>query len=1167
MACLFPESKATMSSYSLARKETTLVNRVREIALLNGALENAVNHVGGSFVLTGESGIGKTRLVKELRAHARLLGMRVLNGRCTTLFPTNSTPYTVWKEVIKDYLQNCTPEQLQRAVGYYPGEICKIVPEIRQKLIMYADSPALDPEKERERLFEALSQFVANISKESPLLITLDDLQWADQSSLSLLHYIARGIRNERLLFLCSFRDTEVEENHPLSFVIADLNRERLLQTLQLKRFSVGETEEMIKRILGQDDLRTRFCQCIYDKTNGNPFFIEETIESLREAGFINQEHGELKITEVSEIEFPRNVRDVLRARMDRLGEQGQELLSMASLIGNEFTFDALREVTGTEEDSLLETMEKILKTGLLKCRVRRGKDVCTFSDVLIRDVLYQEINPLRRKKLHSLVGTALEKAYAKEGEEHSGELATHFLEAGEKDKALKYFLKAGERAERIYAHNEAAIYFESALTLLAETNNVDEKTRLLERLADSLDFVGKYENCIRLWKDSAQLLRETEQKETAARLNRKIAKVLWSKLGDTEKAEKYLNAALELLETEPETFELASIRSDLSRMYFRFGDYSKAILLGKKALATAKRLNAHRVISDSCITLGAVACSRGNRKRAVEYFEEALDTALVNWLPENAVYAYDNLGWALTGSNEKERRFESYRKGFELAKKVGAISAQSWIGIHLSDIYFGMGNMKDALLLREESAAIDRKTGNLVNLAVSLSSLGHLYDVLGEWTAAERTLNEAIELTRRIKDAPAIGYAYLALGYFYVNKGEYGKAVELRSIAYDFADKTGAKTIAVVASEFVIWALIELGKTEQAKEQIDELCNTAKELEDEERVAYADGLRAMLLRTQKRWDESIKHFERSLSTLVALEAEKWNLYDFAKRFLFEYSKVYLERNQEGDSQKALAILSQALEIFEKIGAKKDVERVKAVISKVEEKRFALESKNHARTGLTILDRLLQGGIPRNYAVALTSPPCDGKASLVRQFIETGAKNNELTLFMTSNPVLAKTLAQKHLSNLYLFVCNTQAETIIKSSSNVFTLKGVENLTEINIVLTQALRRLTATINNGKRICIDILSDVLLQHRTVQTRKWLNELLTELRAYDFTILATIDMQMHPPEETHAILGLFDGEISLRQSETDSGPQTLLKVRRMTDQQYAKNETPLRDEDT
>ena len=262
-------------------------------------------------------------------------------------------PYILWKEVIKDYLETCIPEQLYRVIGYYPAEVAKLVPELSQKLRTIPQSFPISPEQEQNRLFEAVSQFITNISRETPLLVVLDDLQWTDPSSLLLLHYLARGVQKTPLLLLGAYRSTDIDDKHPLTPVLAELNRERLPQEIQLKRMSFSDVSEMIKNILEQEDVPEEFCKLVYEKTRGNPFFAEEVVKSLKEEETIYLEEGRWKFKEVSAIEFPKSVKNVVKARISRLDEECQNVLTLASFIGNDFTFEAMCSVTGIEKNKL----------------------------------------------------------------------------------------------------------------------------------------------------------------------------------------------------------------------------------------------------------------------------------------------------------------------------------------------------------------------------------------------------------------------------------------------------------------------------------------------------------------------------------------------------------------------------------------------------------------------------------------------------------------------------------------------------------------------------------------------------------------------------------------------------------------------------------------------
>jgi tRNA A-37 threonylcarbamoyl transferase component Bud32 len=609
-------------SRPVAAREVQLIDRVEEMNLLRETVDRTVQGEGGLVFLYGEAGIGKTRLARELRAYARLRGVQVLYGRCPALFRMDGVPpYTIWSEVIKDYLENSSPEQLYRVIGYYPAEIIKLVPELSQRLRTIPQSLPISPEHEQNRLFEAVSQFIVNISRETPLLVVLDDLQWTDPSSLLLLHYLARGVQKTSLLLLGAYRSTDIDAKHPLSPVLTELNRERLPQSVSLKRMSLNDVSELIKNILEQDDVPAEFCKLVYEKTKGNPFFTEEVVKSLKEEEVIYRLGNKWAFKDVSKIEFPENVKNIVKARIGRLDEDCQSVLTLASFVGNDFTLDALCGVSGVEEDKLLGTMEKILKSGLVKEKVIRGEDVYSFADVIVRDVVHEEVSHLRHKKLHGAVGHALEKVYAKRIDEHFSELALHFLESGEKDKSLDYFLKAGEKAQRVYAHNEAFSYFQHALELLEEKgNSLEQKAQVIEKLGELKAWMGEGEAGMEYLNRSLTLRTKIGDKKSIARLHAIMAHWLWNVIGNRNKATEHHRLALEILEKEPESVELASLYEDISHMLWRTGEPTEALPWAQKALKLAERLNAPEVLAWCYNDLGVLNVKLGESEKALQY-------------------------------------------------------------------------------------------------------------------------------------------------------------------------------------------------------------------------------------------------------------------------------------------------------------------------------------------------------------------------------------------------------------------------------------------------------------------------------------------------------------------------------------------------------------------
>ncbi len=1160
-----------------AMREIELIDRVEEMGVLRETVDRAVRGEGGVVFLYGEAGIGKTRLARELGAYARSRGMQVLSGRCPALFRMDGVPpYVLWKEVIKDYLETCPPEQLYRVIGFYPIEVSKLVPELKQKLRTIPESFPLSPEHSRDRLFEAVTQFVTNISRESPLLVILDDLQWTDQSSLLLLHYLARGVYKESLLLLGAYRDTYVDEKHPLSPVLTELNRERLLQSVPLKRMSFDDASEMIKRILEQDDVAREFCELVFEKTRGNPFFVEEVIKSLKEEEVIYREKNKWKIKRVSRIEFPKTVKSVIKRRISRLDDESQRVLTLASFVGKDFTFEALRGVTEVEEDKLLEIMEKMLKKGLVKERVIRGEDVYSFVDIIVRDVVHDEVSRLRRKRLHNVVGCALEKVYAKKIDEHFGELAYHFLESDDKEKALDYFLKAGEKAEKIYAHNEAFSYLKHALELLEQKeDNVEEKAHIIERLGDLRFYTGEADAGLEYWNQSLKLWKQLGDRKNIARLHVRMASISWMWASDKEKASEHHRVALEILEKEPESVELAGLYEDISHMLWRTGE-SEALHWAQKAFEMAERLGDPEVLAGCYNDLGTLSLKAGEFEKASKYYEQGLKTALENKVVGWALNLYNNLSELYWSRGEFQKGYETAENGLELAKKVGSLGYVTWIGSELAMYHIYMGDMKKAIPMLEDILALDKRIKFTAHTSYVMWGLGECYYWLGEWKKSLHHLMEARDIAEKTGEYQASGTATFSLGELFMEMKDYVEAEKYFTESNNICEKAGETDFQLTGIFPALSKLyLKKGDTEKAKKLIEKTYEYATETKSKLGIPEAEMLKAMLLREQKKWEQSTQHFEKSLQGYKSINAQKWYVHRFAE-LLYEYALMHLDRNEEGDKERAHSLLNQALEIYQKMDAKKKIEKTKARMIHVETGREVVEPEpvaievsevlpDRITTGYEDLNNLLLGGIPKNYSVILTSPSCDERDLLIKRFLEAGAKEGQVTFYVTTRASGVETLAEEFQSNFYLFVCNPQADTIIRSLPNVFKLKGVENLTDISIALTSAFRKLDTSISGPRRACIEIVSDVLLQHHAVHTRRWLNALIPQLRSKGFTTLAVMDPQMHPSEEVRAILDLFEGEINIYEKETNEGLEKFLKIKKMFNQRYLESELRLRKE--
>lgn len=448
------------------------VGRSDETHELRSRLDEAVSGRGRLVMLAGESGIGKTRVATEVATYAGLRGAQVLWGRC---YEGEGAPvYWPWVQVIRAYVHERDEDQLVSDMGVGAADIAQVVTEVRERLPGLPEPQALEPEQARFRLFDSIATFLRNASRRQPLAIVLDDLHSADKPSLLLLQFVAREIRDTRILLLGTYRDTDLDRHDPLTEVLAALRREHAYERILLRGLGVDEVKSMLEEI-SQQDLSTpdemALVEAVHRETEGNPYFVEEVVRDLVESGALYQRGGRWvsDARRIEELGIPEGVREVIDRRVAHLPEESSGLLSIASVIGREFRLETLARVAGLPSEAVIELLEEPVRTGIVELAPgevgRYG-----FSHAIIRETLYGEITASRRLALHRRTAEVLEALYRDDADQHLGELAYHFLEAaqaGDVDKAIDYARRAGARAAGLLAYEEAAGHYERALQVL----------------------------------------------------------------------------------------------------------------------------------------------------------------------------------------------------------------------------------------------------------------------------------------------------------------------------------------------------------------------------------------------------------------------------------------------------------------------------------------------------------------------------------------------------------------------------------------------------------------------------------------------------------------------------------------------------------------------------
>ena len=440
-----------------ATARRAFVGRERELGQLVAGLDGAFAGHGRLVLLAGEPGIGKSRLADALIERARARGAGVLIGRS---WEAGGAPaYWPWIQALRAYLRDAGAEELRRQLGVGASDLAPLLPELRELFVDLPEPAALEGEGARFRQFEAVRAFLQSAADERPLTIFLDDLHAADEPSLLLLQYVARGLESTQLLIVVAYRDVDPTLRDPLTAALAELVREPQTTQIALTGLTATQVAEYVEVATGIAP-ELHLVEAIHAETEGNPLFVAELVQLLAAEGEVDGADSHLRI--------PPGVRAVIARRIARLSEPCRALLLQVSVMGREFGLDALTELSDLTADGVIDALNEAMAERILD-EVPGAPGRVRFRHVLIRDSLYEDLTAARRMQLHKEVGRALEAAYASDPEPHLAELARHFVAAaplGVEAKALDYVRRAADRAARQLAFEEAARQYEIALTL-----------------------------------------------------------------------------------------------------------------------------------------------------------------------------------------------------------------------------------------------------------------------------------------------------------------------------------------------------------------------------------------------------------------------------------------------------------------------------------------------------------------------------------------------------------------------------------------------------------------------------------------------------------------------------------------------------------------------------
>ena len=807
-----------------AKGLTRFVGRKNSMAALVEACDKAHSGSGQVAGIVGEAGVGKSRLLLEFRNRLPQSEFTYLEGRC--LHYGGSMPYLPMLDILRSYidikgddLEHFIKEKMAEKILQLDERLKSTLPPLQEILSLKVEDEAyvnLEPGQKRERTFEALRDLFVRESQTKTLVLAIEDLHWIDKTSEEYLEYLIGWLANAKILLVLLYRPEYTHQWGSKSYY----NR------IGLDQLTFKSRTELVKAILEGGQVVPELRELILGRASGNPLYMEEFTQTLLENGSIQRKENQYVLSsKASEIQIPDTIQGIISARMDRLEDNLKRIMQVASVIGRDFAFRILQDITAVREDLKsyllnLQGLEFIYEKRLFP------ELEYIFKHALIQEVAYNSLLQKRRKEIHEKIGKAIERIYKNRLEEFYEMLAYHYLKAANHMKAYQYLVQAGDAAARVYAYAESRQHYAMALEALAQLPDTEENLR--RRMDTLIKQAGAS------WRDDPLEQNLTRLSE-AERLAKELPNLDGTPGGDR--------------------LRLARVHYWMGRVYYRSNKMPEAIGYFKQVLEEAKELDEPELLVTPSLTIGVIMLIQGHLDKAKALLSRAIPAAaqIGKWPEWCRAMGFHGMALAMSGecvagvaevkravaraeeisslgeismtnvflsvtcnyASDLPQAIEVGRKGaeageqskervfvclgnawrgwaegragqFEAAKASmarsqvvleelgGKIIGADWIAAINTEIAFGMGRIEEALKLAERTIGNARKMGGIFAEGWARRVQGQALTALAppRWDEAEDQFKESLRLFESGQHRVEAAYTHLAWGHACCDQG-----------------------------------------------------------------------------------------------------------------------------------------------------------------------------------------------------------------------------------------------------------------------------------------------------------------------------------------------------------------------------------------------------------
>ena len=898
-------------------ERTPFVGRDTERAEARRLLDQAVAGQGSVLLLGGEPGVGKTRLAEEVLAEGRQRGCLALTGRC---YETEGTPpFIPWVEMIERSAAIVPTASFREALGDAAPEVAKLVPELRRTFPDIPSPIELPPEQQRRYLFNSFLEFVKRGTQVTPQVMLIDDLHWADDSTLLLLQHVVQQVSEIPLLIVGTYRDVDLEVARPFAKVLEAFTRQRLAHKVSLRRLPEAGVSEMLKALSGQVP-PTHLVTAIFTETEGNPFFVEEVFQHLSEEGRLFDADGRWRVDlRVEDLEVPEGIRLVIGRRVERLSSEARQVLTTAAIVGRSFDLTLLAALGDAEGAALVSALEEAEAARLIQS-ASSGREVrWEFAHGLIRQTLEASLSLPRRQDAHLRVAEAIERVYAAHVDHHASDLAYHLYQAGrvsDPEKTVRFLALAGNQALEAGAFDEALRQFSDALSIRGDDDDQRQTADLHYKKGRALRSLGRGAEALEEWRAALAAYEDLDDGDGIARTAFETAHMT-SWLGDQRSAQTLARRVLDSLGAQHETARcrLLAVLSTFSAV--SGDDYQTTNDLLREAEGLAERLDDPALSTEVLQARVRVRFSYMQLPETVEVGRrvatqrrergELYDACEASWPIQTACFS----GGRCRESLETGEALETE------SARVGHVFANWTAGINLTALHLATaGN------LVETATRADRYLDAAERADMAPWGLSHMLPGIvrfhaGDWAAARSHFETDVRLAFE-SFLNGLNRSLVHLARAYAGDHDVLELLEAdRSRLLVIPNENPWGVWELLLS--VVEGLVVLGKSEDAA---DLYPLVLKGIQKGAVISFSIRLWQMVAGIAascgEHWDAAREHYETALTQAHDLphkiaqpEVRRW------------YAQMLLDRDAPGDRDKARTLLGEAIDQYRTIGMPK----------------------------------------------------------------------------------------------------------------------------------------------------------------------------------------------------------------------------------------------------